>query len=81
MKTRQIRDSIKTNGKAKSREDGVKVDSIKKNPVGRPKKHGATQSKTFRLPLFLIEAVEKNQLPGESLTDSFIRYCQIGLIM
>tara|TARA_R110000824_G_scaffold152577_1_gene323845 strand:+ start:556 stop:756 length:201 start_codon:yes stop_codon:yes gene_type:complete len=28
MKTREIRDSIKTNGKAKSREEGVKVDSV-----------------------------------------------------
>ena len=81
MKTREIRDSIKINGKAKSREAGVQVDDLIKNPVGRPKKHDSTKSKTMRLPIRLINLIEKDRLEKESFTDSLIRLVNLGLLI
>lgn len=52
-----------------------------KNSVGRPKKHSSTKSKTMRLPISLIEQIEKNRVPGESFTDALIRNCKLGLFM
>jgi sulfite reductase beta subunit-like hemoprotein len=53
----------------------------KKNPVGRPKKHNETQSKTMRLPIHLIEKINKDKQDGESFTDALIRLVSIGLLL
>jgi len=53
----------------------------KKNPVGRPKKHNETQSKTMRLPIHLIEKINKDKHEGESFTDALIRLVSIGLLL
>ena len=81
MKNREIRKAIKTHGRAKAKELGIPVDSLTKKPVGRPKKHHQTQSKTFRLPIHIIEQIEKDRCPGESFTDVLIRLVKLGLLI
>ena len=53
----------------------------KSKPIGRPKKHEITQSKTFRLPLYLIEQMERDRMDKESLTDALIRLVKLGLLV
>lgn len=81
METREIRKSIKAAGKAKARKAGVDVDSLTKKPIGRPKKHQSTKSKTFRLPVSLIDLIEKEKKESESFTDCLIRLVKLGLLI
>ena len=52
-----------------------------KNPIGRPKKHQSTKSKTFRLPVSLIDLIEKEKQESESFTDCLIRLVKLGLLI
>tara|TARA_R110002020_G_scaffold189631_1_gene388910 strand:+ start:618 stop:863 length:246 start_codon:yes stop_codon:yes gene_type:complete len=81
MKNRDIRQAIKEHGKAQARSMGIPVDAPLKKGVGRPKKHVQTKSKTFRLPVDLIEQIEKEKLENESFTDSIIRLVKLGLLL
>ena len=52
-----------------------------KKTVGRPKKHPKTQSKTMRLPMYIIDQINNDKQENESFTDALIRLVKLGLLI